>query len=82
MIDVKWEVRYKDRGHGFGDEDVHCDFAITTVDGEIVVGPISRELAEHIVELHNGKIKTSNSRKTRAKDAKGEGNRAGRTRFC
>lgn len=68
---TKWEVRYRDRGHGFGDQGAHVDFAITTVDGDFVVGPLSKELADHIVEVHNGKVKGSNRRKARTKHEKG-----------
>ena len=65
ILAAKWQVRFRDRGMG------HGDFGVTTEDGTLIVGPTSQEIAQHIVELHNGQSKTSGRRKTRSKDAKG-----------
>ncbi len=46
ILSAKWGVGFHDRGHG------HGDYAVITVAGVLVV-KCEKEIAEHIVALHN-----------------------------
>ena len=48
MIEAPWSLGFKNRGYGYG------DFAVM-VDEILVVECPSKEVAEHIIELHNAK---------------------------
>lgn len=51
LMSSVWDVGFRDRGMG------HGDFAvITKKNKELVVECSSKEIAEHIVKLHNGSI--------------------------
>lgn len=52
MLDKTWALGFKDRGHG------HGDFAVITLDTEeeLVVKCSSKELAEHIIKVHNDSL--------------------------
>lgn len=48
MIESPWSIGFKDRGFGFG------DFAVMVDEMPIVIAECpNREVAEHIIELHN-----------------------------
>lgn len=48
MIESEWALGFNDRGMG------HGDYGIIVKDTEkLVIGTIDRELAEHIINLHN-----------------------------
>ena len=48
VIDVEWDLGFQDKGHG------HLNFAVIVKDKEtLVVECESKEIAEHIVEIHN-----------------------------
>ena len=51
ILTEDWKVGFHDRGHGNG------DFGVITESDDLVVGKITLELAEHLVELHNSEIK-------------------------
>ncbi len=51
MLEKIWALGFKDRGHG------HGDFGVITLDSsELVLECSSKELAEHIIKLHNDSI--------------------------
>jgi hypothetical protein len=84
ILQTPWAVGFRDRGMG------HGDYGVVTEDDALVCPCDSKEVAEHICELHNAtlkgqhvrvkKHKTNNSRKKRLKDEKGEGDSAGKSR--
>jgi hypothetical protein len=43
----KWTLGFKDRGLG------HGDYAVVTVKNALVVECPNKEIAEHIIEIHN-----------------------------
>ncbi len=47
LLHCRWEVAFKDRGMG------HGDFGVMTETGELVVECPSRDIAGHIVSIHN-----------------------------
>jgi hypothetical protein len=48
LIQSKWQLGFRDRGHG------HGDFGIVTENGELVAEMEWRQsLAAHIIEVHN-----------------------------
>jgi hypothetical protein len=49
MISKKWALGFKDRGHGHGDFGIVVD----EESGGMVVECPNRELAEHIISIHN-----------------------------
>ncbi len=53
LLCVYWTLGFHDRGHG------HGDFGVITVDEEkVVLERIGRDLAEHIIKLHNDALDT------------------------
>ena len=50
LLGAKWSVGFKDRGLG------HGDFAVLTKIGELVVECPNKEIANHIVRLHNSDL--------------------------
>jgi hypothetical protein len=47
FLKIKWNLGFKDRGMG------HGDFAVLTDKAELVAKCLSKEIAEHIIELHS-----------------------------
>jgi len=47
FLKTKWTLGFKDRGLGRG------DFAVVTPDQDLVIECPSKEVANHIIELHN-----------------------------
>ena len=50
ILNKKWSLGYKDRGHG------HGDFAVLTVEDDLIVECPNREVAQHIINLHNREL--------------------------
>jgi len=50
LLAKKWAVGFHDRDHG------HGDFAVITVDEELIAECPDKMLAEHIVEIHNNSL--------------------------
>jgi len=51
LLKTKWVLAFRDRGLG------HGDYAIMTPNQDLVVECPSKEVANHIVELHNAVLK-------------------------
>ena len=46
ILNSKWEVGFKDRGHGNGDYGI-------MINEKLIIECPSKEIAVHIIELHN-----------------------------
>jgi len=51
VVMLKWTLGFHDRFMG------HGDYGIITEKGELVVSLVDRELAEHIIRMHNDSLK-------------------------
>ena len=47
LLSAKWAIGFKDRGHG------HGDYGVITENKELIVECPGREIAEHIIKVHN-----------------------------
>ncbi len=52
-IGLKWELGFHDRFMG------HGDYGIITGKGKLLVPAIDKELAEHIIKVHNDSISST-----------------------
>ncbi len=59
-IALKWELGFHDRFLG------HGDYGIITAKGKLLIPALDKQLAEHIVGVHNGSIEGEECRRAHA----------------
>ena len=63
ILNQKWELGFLDRFHGHGDFGVICWINKRKQKQELIVGSISKKLAEHIIKIHNDYLLIRRARK-------------------